>query len=156
MVNKKNNIPATSPKSVSDGKKLKLMSEVFKQIEKEGFEVAAKLFDYLITIPDSDIISGSIKNHKDENVNRYIPVLNHLFKFSRKTEDGGFRIISRIMIEELDKKTYTISMCFDGGSSLDILCDVVNSENGARTPNNLVKITVIKKLNNNKYKSRKK
>jgi len=46
----------------------------------------------------------------------------------------------------LDKKTFTICMCLDGGISLDILCDIVNTENQARTPNTSpVKIT-IKKL----------
>ncbi len=149
--------PSSSPASVSDSKKLKLMSEVFQQIEQEGVEVAEMLFDYLIDVSDLEIITGTIKNHKtNKEINRYISILNHLFKFSRKGEESGFRIISRKMIYALDKKTYIICMCFDGGSFLDVLCDVVNSENGARTPNSAVKITVIKKLDNSLFQDRKK
>lgn len=124
---------------------LKLLSEVFKLIETETAEIAEMIFDLLIEIPDERIMSGTIEeDHPNPKVKAYIKILNRLFLFSRKNSGkGGFRLINRRTVKDLDKKTYTISMCFDGGVSLDILCDVVNTENQARTPTNSpVKVTV--------------
>ena len=127
--------PSGSIEKPSAADNLKLISEVFQDIEQESIEVAELLFEYLINVPDEQIMNGNIKKHESSKINKYIEVLNRLFKFSRKDPDrGGFRIISRKMIEDLDKKTYTICMCHDGGVTLDILCDVVNTENDARTP----------------------
>lgn len=129
------NKPSGSIKNPSAADNLKLISEVFQKIEEESIEVAELLFDYLINVPDDQIMNGTISGHQNKKINKYIAILNRLFKFSRKDPlSGGFRIISREMIEGLDKKTYTICMCHDGGVSLDILCDVVNTENSARTP----------------------
>lgn len=128
-------IPSTSVAHLSVADNLKMISEVFKKIEEETAQIAELLFEYLIEVQDEQVMSGNIPNHKNSKINKYIKILNRLFKFSRKNHDGGgFRIISRDMIESLDKKTYVICMCHDGGLSLDILCDVVNAENGARTP----------------------
>ena len=127
--------PSGSIQTPSAVDNLKLISEVFQKIEQESIEIAELLFEYLIDVPDEQIMSGSIPKHKNSKINKYVDILNRLFKFSRKdATSGGFRIISREMIEGLDKKTYVICMCFDGGVSLDILCDVVNTENNARTP----------------------
>lgn len=139
-------IPSLTPQSVSDIENLEFITKVFEQIEEETVKIAEMIFDYLIDANDADIIAGTIPSHKNPKINNYIKVLNRLFKFSRTNSDGGFRIVSRDTIEALDKKTYTISMCHDGGTSLDILCDIVNSENGARTPKNSVKVVVIKRL----------
>ncbi len=126
-------IPATSVNlSVADN--LKMISEVFKKIEEETAQIADLLFEYLIEVQDEQVINGKIPAHKNSKINKYIKILNRLFQFSRKNSDGGFRIVNREMIESLDKKTYVICMCYDGGLSLDILCDVVNTENNARTP----------------------
>lgn len=139
--------PDVKPQSVSDVENLEFISQVFQQIEEESVEVAEMLFEYLIEISDADIMTGNIPSHKNKKINAYIKLLNRLFKFSRASNiQGSFRIISRKMIKELDKKTYAISMCHDGGTSLDILCDVVNSENSARTPNNRVKIKVVRQF----------
>ncbi len=128
-------IPSASIRSTSVADNLKLISEVFKDIEKESIEIAEMLFEYLINVADEDVMNGTIPEHKNKKINRYLKILNRLFRFSRKkASSGGFRIISREMIEGLDKKTYIICMCHDGGTSLDILCDVVNAENSARTP----------------------
>lgn len=124
---------------------LKLLSEVFKLIETETAQIAEMVFDYLIDVLDGDIMTGSIpEDHPNPKVRAYIKILNRLFLFSRKNSArGGFRIINRKTVKDLDKKTYTICMCFDGGVSLDILCDIVNTENQARTPTNSpVKVTV--------------
>jgi hypothetical protein len=125
---------------------LKLLSEVFKLIETETAQIAEMVFDYLIDVLDSDIMTGSIsEDHPNPKVKAYIKILNRLFLFSRKSTRGSFRIINRKTVKDLDKKTYTICMCFDGGVSLDILCDIVNTENQARTPNNSpVRVTVKK------------
>ena len=123
---------------------LKLLTEVFERIEDETAETAEMIFDYLIEIMDDLIMMGKIPNHPDPKVNAYIKILNRLFRFSRKNSaKGGFRVINRKTVKDLDKKTYTICMCFDGGVSLDVLCDVVNTENQARTPTTSpVRVTV--------------
>jgi hypothetical protein len=128
------NIPNSTIENLSVAENLKLIADVFKKIEEETVEIANLIFEYLIDVSDADIIKGSIPNHSDAKINKYINILNRLFKFSRKTNDGGFRIIDRNLVQNLDKKTYIICMCFDGGVSMDILCDVVNTENSARTP----------------------
>lgn len=127
-------IPSATIQNMSVADNLKLISEVFKKIEEESVQIAEMLFEYLIDVADEQVMSGIIPSHKNSKINKYIRILNQLFKFSRKGKSSGFRIISRKMIEDLDKKTYMICMCHDGGVSLDILCDVVNTENGARTP----------------------
>ncbi len=130
----------------SDIENLELITKVFQQIEAETVEVAEMLFDYLIEATDAQIMTGNIPAHKNRKINEYVKIMNRLFKFSRAGSEGGFRLVTRNTIEALDKKTYTISMCHDGGASLDILCDIVNSENSARTPRNSVKIKVIQQL----------
>ncbi len=131
---------------------LKIVSEVFQRIEAETAEIAEEVFDYLIDIADSDIIDGTIPEHPNPRVAAYIKILNRLFKLSRKkSAEGalGLVVINRKTVKELDKKTYTISMCFDGGVSLDILCDIVNEENRARTPTRSpVKVTIKKAFGN--------
>ena len=132
---KRNDTPSASISNPSAADNLKLISDVFKKIEEETVQIAELLFDYLIDVPDEQVMTGSISSHKNPKINKYIKILNRLFKFSRKNPaGGGFRIINREMIESLDKKTYVICMCHDGGVSLDILCDIVNTENSARTP----------------------
>ena len=124
---------------------LKLLSEVFGLIETETAQIAEMIFDYLIEVHDLEIMTGALpEDHPNPKVKAYIKILNRLFLFSRKNSGkGGFRIINRKTVQELDKKTYTICMCFDGGVSLDILCDVVNTENQARTPTNSpVRVTI--------------
>ena len=123
---------------------LKLLTEVFERIEDETAETAEMIFDYLIEIMDDLIMMGEIPDHPDPKVNAYIKILNRLFRFSRKNSaKGGFRVINRKTVKDLDKKTYTICMCFDGGVSLDVLCDIVNTENQARTPTaSPVRVTV--------------
>ncbi|MBU6339138.1 MAG: hypothetical protein KGQ36_04100 [Rickettsiales bacterium] len=146
LLNKLNS-PSFSPQSISDIENLELITKIFQQVEEETAQVAEMLFEYLIEASDSEIMTGTIPSHKNAKIDKYIQILNRLFKFSRAgSKQGSFRVINRKTIKELDKKTYAISMCHDGGTSLDILCDVVNSENSARTPSNSVKVVVIKQL----------
>lgn len=138
-------VPSTAPKKVSAEviENLHLISEVFEKIESETAETAEKIFDYLIDVQDENIFSGEIPLLGDKKLDGYIKILSRLFKLSRK--NYALRIINRKTVEDLDKKTYAISMCFDGGVSLDVLCDVVNTENQARTPTaSPVKVTVTK------------
>lgn len=123
---------------------LTLLTEVFERVENETAEVAEMIFDYLVDIMDAQIMTGEIPDHPNPRVSAYIKILNRLFLLSRKNSSkGGFRIINRKAVKNLDKKTFAISMCFDGGVSLDILCDIVNTENQARTPAaSPVKVTV--------------
>jgi hypothetical protein len=127
---------------------LKLLSEVFKLIETETAQIAEMVFDYLVDVLDSDIMTGTIsENHPNPKVRAYIKILNRLFLFSRQNSGkGGVRIINRKTVKDLDKKTYAICMCFDGGVSLDILCDIVNTENQARTPTNSPVRVVVKRV----------
>ncbi|MBP7710448.1 MAG: hypothetical protein KA100_05205 [Rickettsiales bacterium] len=135
--------PSTFPKNASAEmmENLQAISEVFQKIEEETAEVAELIFDYLINATDEQIMAGTVPPHANKRINDYIKILNRLFVFSRKA--GGLRVINRKTVESLDRKTFTICMCHDGGVSLDILCDIVNTENQARTPKNSpVKVTV--------------
>ncbi len=138
--------PSSFPKNASAEmmENLQAISEVFQKIEEETAEIAEWIFDYLINATDEQIMSGTVPPHANKRINSYIKILNRLFLFSRKNSyAGGLRIINRKTVESLDKKTFTICMCHDGGVSLDILCDIVNTENQARTPKTSpVKVTV--------------
>ncbi len=143
------NKPSSFPKAPSAEllENLQLISDVFEQIETETAEIAEMIFEYLIDVKDEDLMNGSIPQHPNKKINSYLKILNRLFKFSRNK--GRFRIINRKTIEDLDKKTFTICMCHDGGVSLDVLCDIVNTENQARIPNaSPVKVTVKKAFGN--------
>ncbi len=146
MAEELKNLPSGSPQSASADiiADLKMLSEVFEQLEKETAEIAELLFDILINATDEQIMTGNVPGHTNPRIAAYIKILNRLFLFSRKhSKEGGVRVINRKTVQELDKKTFTICMCFDGGASLDVLCDVVNSENQARTPTKSpVKITI--------------
>jgi hypothetical protein len=123
-----------------------MIADVFQQIEDETAEIAEMIFDYLVSVADEHVMTGTIPAHPNPRVARYIQILNRLFAFSRKGSDkSGIRIINRKTIENLDKKTFAICMCQDGGTSLDILCDIVNVENQERTPKSSpVKVTVMR------------
>ncbi len=128
-------VPSGSPEALVAVENLNLISEVFKKIEEETAEIAELIFEFLLQASDAEIMTGTIPSNKNSKINKYVKLLNRLFKFSRGTlASGGYRIINRKMIENLDKKTYAISMVYDGGVSLDILCDIVNVENNSRTP----------------------
>ncbi len=152
LANQNLDIPSSIPNNASAEviANLQLISEVFQKIEEETAEMAELIFDYLINATDEEIMNGKIPFHKNSRINKYIQILNRLFLFSRKfSKSGVLRIINRKTIEDLDKKTFTICMCLDGGVSLDILCDIVNTENQARTPNTSpVKITIKKLFGN--------
>ena len=61
------------------------------------------------------------------------------------------KVIKRETIEYLSKKTFALAMCYDGGVSLDILCQIVNEENSARIPSqSLSKIKSIEQITKNK------
>lgn len=134
--------------------KFTLIANVFQQIESETADIAELIFDYLVNVDDEHIMTGTIPPHGNNRVNAYIKILNRLFLFSRRGSKKGLSgdekrygviIISRRTIEDLDKKTFAICMCHDGGTSLDILCDIVNVENKERTPTSSpVKITIRK------------
>lgn len=138
--------PTSFPKNASAEiiENLQAISEVFQKIEAETAEIAELIFDYLINATDEQIMTGTVPAHSNARINNYIKILNRLFLFSRKnSKAGGFRVINRKTIESLDKKTFAICMCHDGGGSLDILCYIVNTENQARIPKtSLVKVTV--------------
>lgn len=147
MVNDITKNPSLSPQTPSADvlTNLKRISEVFQRIESETAEIAEEIFSYLIDVSDEDIMSGAIPIPAggSARLKAYLKILNRLFLFSRKSKETSFRIINRNTIRKLDKKTFTICMCHDGGVSLDILCDVVNTENQARTPTvSPVKVTV--------------
>lgn len=147
----KKNSPSAAPQTFSEAENLQLISEVFKIIEDETVEIAELLFEILLSASDAEIMNGNIPSHKNKKIAKYIAILNRLFKFSRANPQiGSYRIINRRMIEDLDRKTYTISMCLDGGTSLDILCDVVNVENNARTPTRSPVRVVVKQMINPK------
>jgi len=150
------NAPSSHPNKVSADivADLKLVSEVFQRIENETAEIAEMIFSYLIDVGDADIFNGTIPDHPNAKISNYVKILNRLFALSRKRAKLGqtsLVVINRKTVKELDKKTFAISMCFDGGVSLDILCDIVNEENRARTPTKSpVKVT-IKRAFGNEY-----
>lgn len=159
MTNRKN-APTASPKIDSPDAatalpELDLMRKIFEQVEKETAKIAEELFEYLFDIDDVKVITGQIPVPKKKSIKDYIKSLNLLFKLSRLDGMGSFKIVNRRMVKELDKKTYLFCMCVDGGVSLDVLCEVVNQENTARTPKTSpVKITVTQFVSPNKEKGK--
>lgn len=144
------NSPSFSAKNSGENQvDIKLLSEVFKKIEEETTEIAEQLFDYLINLEDEQLFTGTIPYVENRRINNYIKILNRLFLFSKNySKNTGIKIVNRRVVKELDRKTFAFSMCLDGGTSLDILCNIVNEENQARTPKNSpVKVTV-KQLSN--------
>ncbi len=124
-------------------KDLKFLTDIFQRIEKETAEIAETLFEHLINATDEQIMTGTVAPSTNPRTNSYIKILNRLFLLSRSGYRGGIRVLSRQMVQELDKKTYALSVCNDGGTSLEVLCDVANEENRARTPTTSpVKVTV--------------
>jgi hypothetical protein len=146
MVNKNSEIPSSFPKNMPTDivANLQLIGEIFQRIEQEASEIAEEIFDHLIDATDLQIMTGTIPPHKNQRINEYIKLLNRLFFLSRRRKEGGLIIISRKVVEELDKKTFALCMCHDGGVfSLGILCEIANAENRIRTPQaSPVKITV--------------
>jgi hypothetical protein len=141
--------PATFPKNASAEliQNLQAISEVFQKIEEETAKMAELIFDYLINVSDEQIMTGKIPPHKNKRIDSYVKILNRLFLLSRNSYKGsGFKIISRSMVKNLDRKAFAICMCYDGGVSLDVLCDIVNAENEARTPKTQVRVIVSQNL----------
>ena len=136
--------PTTQIDSAVEISELEMMQQVFAELEKETAEIAEALFEYLFEVEDIFVIEGEIPLPKKGKIRSYILALNKLFKLARREPKfGSYRIINRRTVKELDKKTYMFCMCVDGGSSLDVLCEIVNQENNSRTPaNSPVKITV--------------
>jgi hypothetical protein len=114
---------------------LNSLIEVFEKINNNTSNLAEIIFDHLIKVSDEDLMSGKIPKinttEDSDQLNGFLHILNNLFPLSRK---DGLKIIKRETVEYLNKKTYAWAMCFDGGESLDILCEIVNEENVARIP----------------------
>ncbi len=140
------NIPSTSTSisSIVGLSEMEMMQKVFAEVEKDAADIAEALFEYLFEVEDVFVVEGEIPLPKDGKIKSYILALNKLFRLARRQPKfGSYRIINRKMVKELDKKTYMFCMCVDGGTSLDILCEIVNQENNSRTPDNSpVKITI--------------
>jgi hypothetical protein len=142
---------------ISDAKFLPLLTintliNVYEQINKQTSYISEKIFDYLITVSDVDLFLGKIPyikdNLADAEINSFIRILNDLFPLSCR---DGMKVIKRDTIEYLSKKTFALAMCYDGGVSLDILCQIVNEENSARIPSqSLSKIKSIEQITKNK------
>jgi len=132
----KNNFPSTKPETILANDFESFIRDKFfkdfKKIEEENAKIAELIFDYLINIDDQFLIDGTIPPHPDSSINLYIKLLNKLFALSRAK--NKVMVINRRTVKNLDKKAYMICLCFDGGDSLDILCDIVNEENMARIP----------------------
>jgi len=114
---------------------LNSLIEVFEKINNNTSNLAEIIFDHLIKVADEDLMNGKIpkiiNSENSDQLNGFLHILNNLFPLSRK---DGLKIIKRETVEYLNKKIYAWAMCFDGGESLDILCEIVNEENVARIP----------------------
>ena len=114
---------------------LNSLIEVFEKINNNTSNLAEIIFDHLIKVSDEDLMNGKIPKiinpENSDQLNGFLHILNNLFPMSHK---DGLKIIKRETVEYLNKKTYAWAMCFDGGESLDILCEIVNEENLARIP----------------------
>lgn len=148
MTNNNSTSPSPSPEVLQNFDSavslpdLKRLQEVFSQVEDQSSQVAEELFDHLFDVDDFSVINGEIPIPKGKS-KYYIQALNRLFKLSRKKKGFGFVLINRKLVKDLDKKTYSFCMCIDGGVYFDVLCEVVNQENAARTPNlSPVKVTI--------------
>jgi hypothetical protein len=153
IISKKNDQPS---ELISDAKSQQLFDinsliRVSEKMNKEASYISEKIFDHLITVSDVDLYRGKIpyikKNSSNVGINNFIRILNDLFPLSSR---DGIKVIKRETIEYLNKKTFALAMCYDGGESLDILCQIVNEENSARIPSqSLSKIKSIEQINKN-------
>ena len=141
---------------ISDAKSQQLFSintliDVYEQMNRQASFISEKIFDHLITVNDFDLYRGKIpylkKDSSSDEFNNFIRILNDLFPLSFH---DGIKVIKRETIEYLNKKTFVLAMCYDGGASLDILCQIVNEENSERIPSqSLSKIKSIEQINKN-------
>lgn len=163
QVNIDNSSPATYVKkptatSVDTGiDNLRFMHEISKDIYNKAEEVADVIFDHLLDTSDDNILKGSVPKHENDTINDYVTILNRLFKFSRTGSNlGGVRVLNRDMVESLDEKTFVLAMCRDGGGvMLDVLCDIANTENQARSPKKSpTKFTVTQAFRDDKQNSK--
>ncbi len=106
--------------------------------DENAADISARLFDYLRSFKDNEVMEGQIPLPKDDLKN-CVGAFNRLMKFSRNSNSGAFRVLNRNLVEALDKKTYTYCMQEHGGDLLDTLCDIVNEENQNRTPSVKIK-----------------
>jgi hypothetical protein len=153
IISKKNDQPS---ELISEAKSQQLFDinsliGVSEKMNKEASYISEKIFDHLITVSDVDLYRGKIpylkKNSSNVGINNFIRILNDLFPLSSR---DGIKVIKRETIEYLNKKTFVLAMCYDGGESLDILCQIVNEENSARIPSqSLSKIKSIEQINKN-------
>jgi len=153
IISKKNDQPS---ELISEAKSQQLFDinsliGVSEKMNKEASYISEKIFDHLITVSDVDLYRGKIpylkKNSSNVGINNFIRILNDLFPLSSR---DGIKVIKRETIEYLNKKTFALAMCYDGGESLDILCQIVNEENSARIPSqSLSKIKSIEQINKN-------
>ncbi len=130
---------------------LNSLRNLYDKINQNTFNLAEKLFDHLINVNDADLFHGKIPYLDEEknsnNINGFIRILNDLFPLS---QINGAKIIKRETIEYLNKKSFVLAMCFDGGESLDILCEVVNEENTQRIPSRSPQmVNSLKQINTN-------
>jgi hypothetical protein len=135
---------------------LNSLKEVFDKINNMTSNLAEIIFDHLINISDEDLYNGKIPNIEDKKniyqLNGFIRILNDLFPLAYR---DGLKVIKRETVEYLNKKTFAWAMCFDGGESLDILCEIVNEELNSRTPSHSPKVlnslVMLNSLENSKH-----
>lgn len=128
------NAPSASPSTAlaSSLDNLAFLDDLYEAVEQESEKMAETLFEFLIDATDQQILEGTIPEPKDPKIKNYVKSLNKLFRLSRSRK--GLILINRRVVRELDKNTYLFCICLDGGNSLDVLCEIVNAENSARTP----------------------
>lgn len=134
----KSNSPTTSPskaeaQSFDVMQELRMLSSVFNEMERGTAIISEKIFEPLIDSTDEEVYGGKIKPTSDPEVDGHIKILNKLFPLSKKT---GFKVINPDVVKAYSPKIFTLATCFNGLHTLRTLCDIVNEENKARTPNN--------------------
>ncbi len=120
---------------------LSLIQDVYEKLDENAEQDADKLFNYLkqFSIEDDRVIKGNMPLPEDEFMNHSVESLNKLFEFSRKDNDGSFKVLKPELVEALAPGIFAFCVQQAGRDLLKTLCSVVNIENENRTPSSQIK-----------------
>lgn len=115
--------------------------EVAEISQQQSYDIADKIFSYLNDIKSKlthdEFLAGKIPpSNQDEELDRYIKIMNGLIKIAYDDESGTFKTLSTQLIAEYDKipadpkdlQAMTLAKVYGGSELLKTLCVIVSSE----------------------------
>lgn len=143
------------PSSHPQNPEASVFAQLLREIEvaeistQQSFDIARKIFSYLeeINLANNKFLLGQIPpSNKDEELDRYIKIMNGLIKISYDPEYGTFKTLTPQLIAEYDKipadpkdlQAMTLAKVYGGSELLKTLCVIVSSEMPSRIPSGYV------------------